>query len=97
LVPLLKNSATVTGRHVLTTFGKGNYSLTGARWHFIRYDDGAEELYDSMNDPHEWDNLAGKATFQSVQLEMSKRLDAMIAAAHNSLLPSAQPTKKRSP
>jgi arylsulfatase A-like enzyme len=97
LVPLLKNPATVTGRHVLTTFGKGNYSLTGARWHYIRYDDGAEELYDSVNDPHEWKNLAGKPAFQSIQQEMSKRLDAMIAAAPNSLLPSAQPAKQSGP
>jgi arylsulfatase A-like enzyme len=97
LVPLLKNPATVTGRHVLTTFGKGNYSLTGARWHYIRYDDGAEELYDSVNDPHEWENLAGKPAFRSMQQEMSKRLEAMIAAAPNSPLPSAQPAKQSGP
>lgn len=74
LVPLLRNPATVTGRHVLTTFDKGNYSVTGARWHYIRYSDGNEELYDSIKDPHEWENLAGKPALQSVREELAGHL-----------------------
>lgn len=29
------------------------------RWRYFRYADGSEELYDHINDPNEWDNLAG--------------------------------------
>jgi choline-sulfatase len=32
----------------------------GQRWRYIRYADGSEELYDMLNDPNEWTNLAGK-------------------------------------
>ncbi|MCA9057042.1 MAG: sulfatase [Planctomycetaceae bacterium] len=58
LQPLLKAPATPTGRAVLTTFDAGNYSVTDARWHYIRYADGSEELYDRHRDPKEWTNLA---------------------------------------
>ncbi|MEQ1829066.1 MAG: sulfatase [Pirellula sp.] len=58
LVPLLQDPSKPTGRVVVTTFDKGNYSLTSERSHYIRYADGSEELYDRKTDPHEWTNLA---------------------------------------
>lgn len=57
LVPLLREPAKVTDRTVITTFDRGNYSVMGSRWHYIRYADGNEELYDLESDPHEWTNL----------------------------------------
>jgi Ca2+-binding EF-hand superfamily protein len=30
------------------------------RWRYIRYNNGAEELYDHDRDPHEWENLAAQ-------------------------------------
>jgi hypothetical protein len=82
LVPLLRNPTSVTGRHVLTTFDPGNYSVTGKRWHYIRYTDGSEELYDSINDPNEWNNLAGQPAFQRVQKELAAHLPKSVAPAH---------------
>lgn len=74
LVPLLKNPAQPTGRVVLTTFDKGNYSATGARWHYIRYTDGSEELYDRDTDPHEWTNLAARPEHAAQMAELAKSL-----------------------
>jgi arylsulfatase A-like enzyme len=76
LVPLLKNPAQQTGRAVLTTFDKGNYSVTGARWHYIRYADGSEELYDRGTDPHEWTNLAAKPEHAAQKAALAKQLPA---------------------
>ena len=45
---------------VVTTLATGNHSLRTTRWHYIRYADGAEELYDHDADPHEWDNVTSK-------------------------------------
>jgi hypothetical protein len=73
-VPLLKNPAQPTGRVVLTTFDKGNYSATGARWHYIRYTDGSEELYDRDTDPHEWTNLAARPEHAAQMAELAKSL-----------------------
>ena len=42
----------------ITTHNPGNHAVRTERWRFIRYADGSEELYDMINDPHEWHNLA---------------------------------------
>jgi arylsulfatase A-like enzyme len=74
LVPFLKQPSQSTGRAVLTTFDKGNYSVTGSRWHYIRYADGSEELYDRKNDPNEWTNLATHADYASQKAILAKSL-----------------------
>ena len=74
LAPLLKNPSQATGRVALTTFDKGNYSVTGARWHYIRYADGSEELYDRASDPHEWTNLAAKPEHAAQKSTLAKHL-----------------------
>jgi arylsulfatase A-like enzyme len=74
LVPQLKNPAQPTSRAVLTTFDKGNYSVTAARWHFIRYADGSEELYDRGTDPHEWHNLAGQPGHAAQRAALARHL-----------------------
>ncbi len=76
LVPLLTNPAQSTDRVVLTTFGPGNYSAMGRHWHYIRYSDGAEELYDRSADPQEWTNLAEKREYASMKAELAKSLPA---------------------
>lgn len=42
----------------ITTFGYGNHAIRTARYRYIRYEDGGEELYDHASDPEEWFNLA---------------------------------------
>ncbi|MCA9299487.1 MAG: sulfatase-like hydrolase/transferase, partial [Phycisphaerales bacterium] len=61
LVPLLDDPQSPWPHMARTTFGPGNVSITSARYHFIRYRDGSEELYDRARDPHEWTNLATSA------------------------------------
>lgn len=84
LGPLLRNPAAASDRHVVTTFDAGNYALSGARWRYLRYADGQEELYDAVNDPHEWTNLAGRPEVQAVQQAMAAKVpvvDASVAQA----------------
>ncbi|MBI4624844.1 MAG: sulfatase [Verrucomicrobia bacterium] len=95
LAPLMRNPAAVTGRHVLTTFDKGNYSVTGKRWHYLHYADGSEELYDAINDPHEWVNLAGKPELRSVQQELAGYLPKTPISGNDPPSPSANRKKKR--
>ena len=57
IVPLLKNPDARWTRPALSTRGRNNHSLRSQRWRYIRYSDGAEELYDHDNDESEWDNL----------------------------------------
>ncbi len=74
LVALLKHPSQSTERVVLTTFDKENYSATGSHWHYIRYADGSEELYDRINDPNEWENLAAHADYAAQKATLAKAL-----------------------
>ena len=51
---------------VLTSHGPGNFALRDARWRFIRYADGSEELYDHNVDPDEHTNLAKNPEYAPV-------------------------------
>jgi arylsulfatase A-like enzyme len=79
LTPLLENPAKTTSRVVLTTFDRGNYSATGGRWHYIRYADGSEELYDRAADPHEWSNLAARPEHAGQKATLAMHLPADFA------------------
>jgi arylsulfatase A-like enzyme len=81
LAPLMKNPKQATDRVVITTFDKGNHSLTGARWHYLHYADGAEELYDRESDPNEWTNLATDPKAKSALQEMKTLLARMLKEA----------------
>jgi arylsulfatase A-like enzyme len=58
LKPLLDDATREWPTPALTTLAPGNHSLRFTNWHYIRYADGSEELYDHKTDPHEWANLA---------------------------------------
>ena len=60
LRPLLVDPGARWDRPALTTYLRGNHGVYTERWHYIRYRDGAEELYDRRQDPQEWVNLAGR-------------------------------------
>lgn len=74
LVPLLRNPGATTGRVVISTFDRGNHAVIDARYRYIRYADGSEELYDTQRDPHEWTNLAGVPEQQATLRTMSAHL-----------------------
>jgi arylsulfatase A-like enzyme len=58
LVPQLKSAESSRSWPAMTTHNQGNHAVRSERWRYIRYADGAEELYDMLNDPNEWTNLA---------------------------------------
>ena len=74
LMPLLKNPDAEWDRPVVTTNGYRNHSVTGDRYHYIRWSDGSEELYDFVADPHEFVNLAGDPEMMAVKSELGKWL-----------------------
>jgi len=74
LVPLLKNPQAEWDRPALTTHGRNNHSLRGERFRYIRYSDGAEELYDHERDALEWTNLAKDPKYAAVKKEFAKWL-----------------------
>lgn len=51
-----------------------HWSLRTERWRYIRYNDGAEELYDHKNDPREWTNLADDPEHAEIKASLGKQL-----------------------
>jgi arylsulfatase A-like enzyme len=71
LVSLLKDSS-IQIPPALMTYMKGNHAIRTERWRYIQYADKTEELYDEINDPHEWYNVAGKPENKAVIEELKK-------------------------
>lgn len=72
LVPVLKNPNAQVKPGALS-FHNG-HSLRVPGWHYIRYNDGSEELYDARMDPHEFDNLASEPRYAERIAEMRVEL-----------------------
>lgn len=51
-----------------------NHAVRSQRYHYIRYSDGGEELYDMSKDPHQWNNVADHFSNFSVKKRLRKWL-----------------------
>jgi arylsulfatase A-like enzyme len=74
LTGLLAGKTKERGAPVLSTYGRGNHSVRDARYRYIYYCNGDEELYDDNKDPYEWANLAGDPRFDEVKGSLRKWL-----------------------
>jgi arylsulfatase A-like enzyme len=72
LRPLLENPDAEWNRPAITSYGRNNVAVSGERYRYIRYEDGSEELYDLLTDPHQWRNLANKVQFAEVKRRLSR-------------------------
>lgn len=79
LSALIRGSADQRGQPVLSTFGRGCQSLRSERYRYNRYRNGAEELYDHANDPHEFRNVANDPTYSAAMAMMRNSLPAIEA------------------
>lgn len=77
LVPLLEQPTAAKWPHyAITAYGKGNVSITSSRYHYIQYEDKSMELYDLINDPNEWKNLANDKKYQNIIKQHQKHIPA---------------------
>ena len=81
LRPLLEDPDREWARPALTTWFQGNHSVRSQYWRYIRYRDGAEELYDHRADPGEHHNLASDPANAAVLDELRQYLPADDAPA----------------
>lgn len=79
LVPLLKNPSAQWGRPAFSQIQKGKItgrSVRTERWRYTEWDEGklGAELYDEVNDPDEFTNLAKKAEHAATVAQLSEWL-----------------------
>lgn len=87
LTPLLKNPGKIIDRSIITTYDFADYSIRKDNWHYIKYVDDSEELYDLSKDPEEWYNLALDEEYRSKMDELAMALPANpIPIADSSLI-----------
>lgn len=87
LLPVLKDPGSATDRSLfIPSHERGSYAVVNENWRYIYYRDGTEELYQLQEDPDEWYNLAGDATYRSV-------IEQLKEVVPESLHPGATPSK----
>jgi len=74
LLPLIEDPEAEWDTPALTTYGFDNHAVRSERYHYIRYSDGTEELYDHQNDPHEWSNLADDPQLRRIKRRLARWL-----------------------
>jgi arylsulfatase A-like enzyme len=66
IVPLLEDPTAQWDYPAITSYGKGNVSITSERYQLIQYEDNSLEFYDLEKDPNEWHNLANNSNYEAL-------------------------------
>lgn len=88
LIPILKNPDSTILRPIITTYDFGDYSVRYDQWHYIKYIDDSEELYNLENDPEEWTNLASSVDHTAIKKQLANYIPQNPASLpESSLIP----------
>jgi arylsulfatase A-like enzyme len=74
IMPLLAEPVAAWDKPAITTYRRNNHSIRTAKYRYIHYADGGEELYDHDTDPNEWKNVAADPLRSEVLKELRKLL-----------------------
>jgi len=74
LKSILHGKTTERGQPVVVTHGANNHAVITADYHYIRYRNGAEELYDKKADRYQWYNIANKPEMKSAIEQLKQYL-----------------------
>jgi arylsulfatase A-like enzyme len=74
LTPQLDDPAAARDQPAITSAYYGNHAIRTRNWRYIRYEDGAEELYDHRSDPDEFHNLANDPAHEAIIEQLSRSL-----------------------
>ena len=66
------DSTVITTSATVTTIAHGNHAIHTKKWSYIHYYDGSEELYNIVEDPEEWENLATIPEFGGIIEKLKK-------------------------
>ena len=81
IVPLLLDPNAEWDYPVVSIYGEEHFSVMQDDWHYIRYAEGGEELYNLAQDPHEWENLAGDVANRELMTRLADHIPTVRAPA----------------
>lgn len=81
LVPVLRDPSAKVNDAVFSYVQGGHHALRTDRWAYMRYADGAEELYDMDADPGQHSNLASHAAHTQTLAQLRLQLDLRAKSA----------------
>ena len=84
LAPWLKDPSRKRDLPAITVHELQHISVRDERYRLIRYKDGSRELYDTLDDPNEWDNLIGNPEYSSVARSLTSYIPTNLAQSARS-------------
>lgn len=79
LQPILEDIKHQREAPAICSHGPGNHAVITDQWRFIQYADGSRELYDIIEDPYEWKNLALINDYEPIMNDLKQFIPANIA------------------
>ena len=74
--PNIALSMVYAGAETMMDPTRQHWSVRSKNWRYILYNDGTEELYNHLNDPREWRNLADKMENQDILSQLRNELQS---------------------
>ena len=81
LAPLLRNPNAKVRDTALSIHNRGGGGLRSAKWHYMKYGDKGEELYDMTKDPGQYTNVVSDPKYATVLEEARAQFKARMAVA----------------
>ena len=81
LAPLLRNPNAKVRDTALSIHNRGGGGLRSAKWHYMKYGDKGEELYDMRKDPGQYTNVVSDPKYATVLEEARAQFKARMAVA----------------
>ncbi len=74
-----KGALTIVGNYGnQIPLGKQNFSYRTKEWRYIRYSNGKEELYNHLDDPNEWTNIASLKKYKKVKKQLISEMNEIV-------------------
>ena len=81
LAPVLRDPQAKVRDTALSIHPRAGGGLRSADWHYMKYGDQGEELYDMANDPHQYTNLVSDPQYADLLQQARKQFQQRMAAA----------------
>jgi iduronate 2-sulfatase len=81
LVPILRNPQAAVRDTALSIHNRAGGGLRSATWHYMKYGEQGEELYDMIKDPDQYTNVVNDPAYAAMLHEARAKFKARMAAA----------------